>query len=720
MSPQSIRQLERGAAWLATILLCAGTLGFTGCSREFRVPQKYKTIQAAIDAASARDVIMIEPGTYVENITINKPELTLRGTDPDASKVVIQARFGDKPVISVRERDVGLSNLTLTGGRRGIQIEASAHNPSLFNMILRGNSAQGLFVEGIASGELVESVVEGNGAAGVFIGSGAALRLEGNRIIGNYDGVETLNATLEIRANLVQGNARCGLNVDERSEVVGKDNVIFGNGQDMCGAARSRDDLLDKSPPPPPSNLSVTPSEWTSENRFTVDWENPKDIAGIVAYWFKVGTAPTNPTDGTRREIAAMPLIMENPPEGEQRVFVWLEDGMGNKSEQNCAQGLIKFDRSPPEIIPVPNPPPNANGWNNSLVTVSFECWDRASHVTACSDPVQIAEETAGRIVLGEAVDAAGNRAQTQITIKLDYTAPTVEVGEPQGELGDEGWYRSDVAVSATAADNLSGFADGQLQLEETKRTMREGEGLRLSFTVEDLAGNRSEAQAGPFKVDKAPPTIAAEPDRQPDSNGWYNRDVTVRFRCADTLSGISSCTSPVTVSSDGRDQAIQGEAVDKAGNRATAATRISLDKTPPTGSLTINDGAATTIEAAVTLHITGNDNLSGVTQMRFSNDGQTWSGWESFNSMHSNWDLSRFGGSVSILGPKTVYAQLRDAAGNESRPFSATVRLTLATFRGHSKGVRSVAFSPDGRFLASGSSDDTVKLWEVATGQEV
>src|SRR5437660_5696823 len=37
----------------------------------------------------------------------------------------------------------------------------------------------------------------------------------------------------------------------------------------------------------------------------------------------------------------------------------------------------------------------------------------------------------------------------------------------------------------------------------------------------------------------------------------------------------------------------------------------------------------------------------------------------------------------------------------------------------GHSSSVFSVAFSPDGKTLASGSLDFTVKLWDVSTGKE-
>src|SRR5271168_5660276 len=38
----------------------------------------------------------------------------------------------------------------------------------------------------------------------------------------------------------------------------------------------------------------------------------------------------------------------------------------------------------------------------------------------------------------------------------------------------------------------------------------------------------------------------------------------------------------------------------------------------------------------------------------------------------------------------------------------------------GHSATVTSIAFSPDGRVLASGSFDRTIKLWDVSSGKEI
>ena len=43
-----------------------------------------------------------------------------------------------------------------------------------------------------------------------------------------------------------------------------------------------------------------------------------------------------------------------------------------------------------------------------------------------------------------------------------------------------------------------------------------------------------------------------------------------------------------------------------------------------------------------------------------------------------------------------------------------------LRRFDKHIRDINSVAFSPDGTWLASGSDDDSIRLWDIASGREI
>ena len=113
---------------------------------------------------------------------------------------------------------------------------------------------------------------------------------------------------------------------------------------------------------------------------------------------------------------------------------------------------------------------------------------------------------------------------------------------------------------------------------------------------------------------------------------------------------------------------------LDKANNRSAAySDYINLDTTAPTGTIVINGGAVTTGVPSVMLGLTWADGAGvGVTRMRFSDNGSTWTPWEAPKTpcAHS---------FPSTPGYHTVRVQYLDGAGNYSAVCSDYIKYVPA-----------------------------------------
>jgi hypothetical protein len=308
--------------------------------------------------------------------------------------------------------------------------------------------------------------------------------------------------------------------------------------------------------------------------------------------------------------------------------------GLGVGPGTNLSVVVTADSAWPNTTLSATTPPSNAyNGvdWTNQNVTVTLSATDSGTPTTGVastkykldsgpyvtySGPFTISSEGITAVTYFS-IDNQGNTEPGKtFTVKIDKTAPVVTAVRDTAENAN-GWNNTDVQVSYTATDALSGINAGASDATPYTLTS-EGAGQSHTFTVYDKAGNSGTGTVSDINIDKTAPEISAQRDTSPNAFGWDKVDVPSSYAASDALSGLTAGTESgsFTFTSEGSGQSHTFTVTDLAGNSASdTVSGINIDKTVPSISAarTPNANANGWNNTNVTASYNASDALSGL-----------------------------------------------------------------------------------------------------------
>ena len=233
------------------------------------VPGDQPTIQAGINAANTGDTVMVDPGTYFENINFNGKAIAVVSSSGPATTIIDGGNLA--PVVTFASGETGRSVLsrftlqngtsTFNSGYNGGGVYIASSSPTISKNIIQNNTAcnggGGIAVE-FGSPRIQSNMIINNsqagcsggiGGGGISVGGAGTTQISGNVISnnkwtsGNGGGISLFaSGAVSIKGNIINGNSASGvspaaqgggISMVNDSPALIVQNLIYGNTADQ-------------------------------------------------------------------------------------------------------------------------------------------------------------------------------------------------------------------------------------------------------------------------------------------------------------------------------------------------------------------------------------------------------------------------------------------------------------------------------------------------------